>query len=302
MGNTTQRKYFKFLEENLILSVGAIASLIMLGFFTLYLTKFNDGLSTKQETWGQFGDFMGGSLNPMLGFITILILLATMNIQRRELQEQRTVAAENNRILTDQLRTMKSQALETTFFRVLEEIKNDAVVRKSLKAGNAYKIFLAVKMIEDFKKEGERSHSEITNLFLKRAGIAIGEFRHVIIQKIILIVQIAAEIQNNNLHYKLIQTTLSPILISAAAHHVKNHSEDEYAVLKNAKQLFRGINPKAIYNNSLANDLLDNETLASFHANYMMHEKERKENLEKFLAQQSSVTSSASLNTAAEPA
>ena len=37
------------------------------------------------STWGAFGDFVGGTLNPLIGFISVLLLFATWNLTRKTL-------------------------------------------------------------------------------------------------------------------------------------------------------------------------------------------------------------------------
>lgn len=65
-----------------------IAALALLGVFVVYAFwfKFKLGyhLSNSGEVWGQFGDFVGGILNPILSFITILILVLTSLYQQKQ--------------------------------------------------------------------------------------------------------------------------------------------------------------------------------------------------------------------------
>jgi hypothetical protein len=51
----------------------------------IYFSNFNNGFG-KQETFGQFGDFVGGVLNPFLTFLTIFLLVWSITIQVRELR------------------------------------------------------------------------------------------------------------------------------------------------------------------------------------------------------------------------
>lgn len=66
--------------------VGLVAVVLVWG---LYLRQFSGGLSDSQETWGQFGDFVGGTLNSVFGFLSFLILLRSLRLQARELEETR---------------------------------------------------------------------------------------------------------------------------------------------------------------------------------------------------------------------
>ncbi len=58
-----------------------------------YIENFGSKPSKSQEIWGQFGDFVGGIVNPVVGLVTIVLLILTLQSQRRELQEQRRQAA-----------------------------------------------------------------------------------------------------------------------------------------------------------------------------------------------------------------
>lgn len=58
-----------------------------------YVKAFGSEASKTQEIWGQFGDFVGGIVNPVVGLVTIVLLILTLQSQRKELQEQRSQAA-----------------------------------------------------------------------------------------------------------------------------------------------------------------------------------------------------------------
>lgn len=52
---------------------------------SLFVSQFySSELSYNTEKWGQFGDYLGGVLNPILSFITILLLLWNIYTQNQE--------------------------------------------------------------------------------------------------------------------------------------------------------------------------------------------------------------------------
>lgn len=63
----------------------AIASLVIILIPLSYSLQFAYSLelplSNKQEVWGQMGDFIGGTINPILSFFTILLLIQSLNYQ-----------------------------------------------------------------------------------------------------------------------------------------------------------------------------------------------------------------------------
>lgn len=69
-----------------------------------YYSKTFDtaSLSRAHDHWGQFGDFLGGIVNPSVGLVTIILLVWTLRSQQIELKEQR--------------RQMAKQAFEQMFY------------------------------------------------------------------------------------------------------------------------------------------------------------------------------------------
>lgn len=51
---------------------------------TLYFSEFN-GTWGDQEIFAQFGDFLGGVLNPIFSFLTVILLVWSLYMQRKEL-------------------------------------------------------------------------------------------------------------------------------------------------------------------------------------------------------------------------
>ena len=58
--------------------------------------------NVDMSVWGQLGDFIGGLMNPGIGFLTIAGLLVTMHIQLRTLQATRLEAAQAVKSAADQ--------------------------------------------------------------------------------------------------------------------------------------------------------------------------------------------------------
>ncbi|WP_462154850.1 hypothetical protein [Pseudoalteromonas piscicida] len=73
-------------------------------------------ISDNVEVWGQFGDFIGGVLNPTLGFVSILLLLKSLDYQK--------VANDNLKTEIDLIRkTEKLKSFEAQFFNMLDSQK-----------------------------------------------------------------------------------------------------------------------------------------------------------------------------------
>lgn len=122
-------KSYQFLPKNLlvIFLIGAFAVVVVFG---LYFSQFHSQLSNKNDEWGTFGDFVGGTLNPLLSFLGLLALLLTVAMQRDELEKTHEVLdkqlaaqleqLENAKKISDeQLKTQAKQQFESTFFSLL---------------------------------------------------------------------------------------------------------------------------------------------------------------------------------------
>lgn len=73
----------------------------------------------KQGEAGQWGDFFGGFLNPILTFITFMGVLITIVLQQRELRESREELKRSAEALISQNDVSSRQLFENTFFQML---------------------------------------------------------------------------------------------------------------------------------------------------------------------------------------
>lgn len=104
----------------------------------------NTEFSGNSAEWGQFGDYFGGMLNPLLAFVGLLALLKTIRLQSQELKLSRAAldqAAEelalsreelsgSRQALEEQSKGIDKQVFEATFFhlfRIYQEIRNKEV-------------------------------------------------------------------------------------------------------------------------------------------------------------------------------
>lgn len=114
---------------------------------TLYFMNFDGGFSAKNGDWGTFGDFFGGTLNPILSFLSLTALLFTIVLQsrqaemskkelelsREELTETRKELARSASAHEKAEKIQAKQFFESKFFNLLElhhklasELKFDA--------------------------------------------------------------------------------------------------------------------------------------------------------------------------------
>lgn len=95
-------------------------------YIVLKLTKGIDlpfvsfKFTQHSEKLGQFGDFFGGVLNPLLSFMALLGVLYTIRTQGIELKEAREESRIANRIQDKQTMVFERQNFESVFFRLIE--------------------------------------------------------------------------------------------------------------------------------------------------------------------------------------
>lgn len=75
--------------------------------------------SIGKSSFGEWGDFFGGVLNPLLTFLTFMGLLITIVIQQTELRESRVELKRSADALREQSESLKRQNFESTFFQML---------------------------------------------------------------------------------------------------------------------------------------------------------------------------------------
>ena len=63
-----------------------LAVVILVGVWSTYAFVFwKHPVSLEAAEWGQFGDFVGGAVNPLLAFLTLVILALTIVLQSKQL-------------------------------------------------------------------------------------------------------------------------------------------------------------------------------------------------------------------------
>lgn len=114
--------------------------IIFIGLVILLLgyAKQDENLNIS-TLFGTFGDFIGGSLNPILTFLTFIGLLITITIQQTELKESREEFKKSANALIEQSQSLSRQNFENTFFNlitlyngILDNLKLDTTSKQIL--------------------------------------------------------------------------------------------------------------------------------------------------------------------------
>lgn len=111
----------------ILLSTSIFAAFLLAALITSIYIDNNMSifpLNGDRTAWGVTGDFFGGILNPTLSFMGLVMLLATLYQNQKELELSRKELAASSKALTEQANTLEAQRFENTFFSLLQQHNN----------------------------------------------------------------------------------------------------------------------------------------------------------------------------------
>jgi hypothetical protein len=97
-----------------------ISVLLAFVVIDLYFYQFKTIFSVGQDAWGQFGDYIGGLLNPLFSFTALCALFYTIKLQSKELHESTEQLKNSAAALALQNDVLTRQRFETTFFQLFQ--------------------------------------------------------------------------------------------------------------------------------------------------------------------------------------
>lgn len=122
-----------------LLPIAALVVLLTaLGLLAAYVYTFGFRAAERQDVWGQFGDYFGGVLNPVIGLLTLAAIWLTLTVTHKlYLATKRQIEVIENASEVDAL-AIQRQAFESRFFHVLrlhEETVQRIVIPDSIEVG-----------------------------------------------------------------------------------------------------------------------------------------------------------------------
>lgn len=95
-----------------VTAAAALIAVVLFLYFLQFYVFLGFGLSDKPEVWGQLGDYVGGVLNPLLSFISIVLLIKSLKLQQ---DANLGLRAE----IKNTRKTEKLRSFETQFFNMI---------------------------------------------------------------------------------------------------------------------------------------------------------------------------------------
>lgn len=106
---------------NWLLALVSIALTCAAILISLYIWNFFGPLSNDQGVWGQFGDYVGGILNPLFSITALFALLYTIVLQAKELRDSSEQLKKSASALIAQNSVLLKQSFESSFFNLMSQ-------------------------------------------------------------------------------------------------------------------------------------------------------------------------------------
>lgn len=177
-------RLIKYLKWILLAAFIVIAIVFYLYFCNFNeFCSFNNNQSISNADWGTFGDFIGGTLNPILSFLSLIALLFTIVLQSQELEATRieltrsaSAQESTKQILEEQSNTLARQQFENTFFSLLDQHNKILENLSSIAIGdNQSRIEILGQFI--FNGEGRKDLASAKMALEKKSGLCGHYFR-----------------------------------------------------------------------------------------------------------------------------
>lgn len=253
------------LKNNIELLASILAGLFFIAIIVPYLISFGSSWSKSNEVWGQFGDYIGGSLNPIFGLITLLVILFNTRMQRSEIERNKEMMLAQSSLLSRQLELIEQKAVEEFTFQLIEEVRTDKIVKKA--KSKQWEALLGVYMLyvdgngkyaPDAKAYSERSKLADAH-FRSCIDITFGQFVHVVYPKLLAIVVCLNKLprQNQIFMTNIVKTRFGITVISALVHFAdvmeRREEYDEFAKLF---PLLQGAGEHLVFSEKVCADFL----------------------------------------------
>ena len=108
MSSTEIENLQRKVRQSIFYAAGLVLVVISLFMIKVWLLSDNQ-LSSNAEKWGQFGDYVGGILNPLMAFLAFYWLTQSVLIQKQELMDTKKALQESSQAQLKQTRKSDTQ-------------------------------------------------------------------------------------------------------------------------------------------------------------------------------------------------
>ena len=97
----------------------ALIFIVLFSYFSQFYLNLHYVVSDDPESWGQLGDYIGGTLNPLLSFVSIVLLIRSLSIQveaNKELKLEVEAARKTERLRSFEMQLFNMLDSQKTYF------------------------------------------------------------------------------------------------------------------------------------------------------------------------------------------
>lgn len=139
----------------------------------MYVRAFGTDLATSHTRWGEFGDFIGGVLNPLYALLAFLAVLYTVSIQAAALKQAQEDFEARQRKAQEQIDHLKEASYKEDILRIIKDIneKLEGALQVEVSAdADAYpKLHLYHMIPESWRQQTESSKTGAYGEFVRLA-------------------------------------------------------------------------------------------------------------------------------------
>jgi uncharacterized membrane protein len=165
---TNQTESDRLIGKMAWIVVSALITLVVV--YSLYCFNFftEFGFSKNTTDWGTFGDYVGGILNPIFSFLTLVALLLTLNLQRKQLD----ISNEELELSRDELKASreelkKSAEAQALTANALNEQTKYAVLSAKLSALNSAQA-VVTGLLDQYRNNSRIGQEDYQDLLRKK--------------------------------------------------------------------------------------------------------------------------------------
>lgn len=161
------------MNTRLIRLAAIFATALLVFVVVAYIWNFGAHWSDSQDKWGQFGDFVGGTLNPIFAMLAFLALLWSISLQASEFKQATQHLSDQTRLAREEAEADRRDKISRELLEVIKDIdaRIGAVLATDIsKPGTTLRITVSHMASEAERLSNSDETSAAYESFLEQAG------------------------------------------------------------------------------------------------------------------------------------
>jgi hypothetical protein len=151
-----EKSTYSVTDANWLNKLPIFAGVLALSLVIVYAFTFRKlPADENPAAWGTFGDFVGGLLNPLFGFLTLLVALRVLQFQRLEFKKTLDALKQSTEVAARQFQSSERARCEATYVSCRDDITR-AVATVADTSSNC--ALAPLTFVKDLSKALEETH------------------------------------------------------------------------------------------------------------------------------------------------